>query len=294
MKFTDILDKAKQNKKVLSVACADDETVLKACVSAYRENLCTPIFVGDKKRIAEIAGKEGLDISKFEIIDEKDKPAACEKAVRLVSDGKAHFLMKGFVDTSVLGKAVLNKEWGLRTGSSLSHVSVFQVPKYHKPFLLTDSGFIIKPDVAMKTDIINNAVRVMRTLGVDLPKVAILSAIEKVNADMPETIDAAVLSGMNKRGQIPNCIVDGPLAFDVAISKESAEHKKVKSEVAGDADILVVPDLACGNIMAKTIIYWADCDFAGIIVGAKAPIVLISRSDNERNKMMSIAFGAAV
>ncbi|MGE3063865.1 MAG: bifunctional enoyl-CoA hydratase/phosphate acetyltransferase [bacterium] len=294
MKFSDITDRAKAANKMLSVACADDETVLKACVNAHKEELCTPIFVGDKKRIEEISKKEGIDISKFEIINETDKATACEKAVRLVSENKAHFLMKGFVDTSVLGRAVLNKEWGLRTGSSLSHVSIFQVPKYHKPFLLTDSGFIIKPDLSMKIDIINNSVKVMRTLGVDSPKVAVLSAIEKVNPDMPETVDAAILSGMNKRGQIQNCIIDGPLAFDVAVSKESAEHKKLKSEVAGDSDIMLVPDLACGNIMAKTIIYWTECSFAGIIVGAKAPVVLISRSDNEKNKMMSIAFGAAV
>ena len=294
MKFSDIVSKAKENKKTLSVACADDETVIKACSNAYREGLCTPVLVGDKRRIEEICKKESIDISKFEIIDEKDKTLACEKAVRLVSENNAQFLMKGFVDTSVLGKAVLNKEWGLRTGSSLSHVSLFQVSKYHKTFILTDSGFIIKPDISMKVDIINNAVKVMRTLGLKEPKVAILAAIEKVKSDMIETIDAALLSGMNKRGQIQNCIVDGPLAFDLAISKESANHKKVKSEVAGEADILVVPDLACGNIMAKTIIYWTDCNFAGIIVGAKAPIVLISRSDNEENKMMSIAFGAAI
>lgn len=294
MKFSDIITKAKENKKILSVACADDETVLRACSNAYKEGLCTPIFVGDKVKIEEICKKESIDIKKFDIIDEKDKALACEKAVRLVSENKAQFLMKGYVDTSVLGKAVLNKEWGMRTGSSLSHVSLFQVPKYHKPFILTDTGFIIKPDVTMKVDIIINAVKVMRTLGVDVPKVAILAAVEKVNADMVETIDAALLSGMNKRGQIANCIIDGPLAFDLAISKESAHHKKVISEVAGDADILVVPDLACGNIMAKTMIYWTDCEFAGIIVGAKAPIVLISRSDNEKNKMMSIAFGASV
>ncbi|MDD3804589.1 MAG: bifunctional enoyl-CoA hydratase/phosphate acetyltransferase [bacterium] len=294
MEFNDIVTRARSNKKVLAVACADDETVLKACVNAHKDNLCEPVFVGDKKRIEEISKKEEIDISKYEIIDEKDKPSACEKAVRLVSENKAHFLMKGFVDTSVLGKAVLNKEWGLRTGSSLSHVSIFQVNKYHKPFILTDSGFIIKPDIPMKIDIIKNSVKVMRTLGVDCPKVAILCAIEKVNSDMPETTDAAILSSMGNRKQISDCVIDGPLAFDVAISKESAEHKKLKSEVAGDADILVVPDLACGNIMAKTIIYWTECQFAGIIVGAKAPIVLISRSDNEKNKMMSIAFGAAV
>lgn len=294
MKFDDIVTLAKKNKKILSVACADDETVLKACVKAYEEGICTPIFVGNKARMSGIAEKEKINLKGYEIIDETDKVKACETAVRLVSDGKAQFLMKGFVDTSVLGKAVLNKDWGLRTGSALSHVSLFSLEKYHKPFILTDSGFIIKPDVNMKIDIINNAVKVMKSQGVENPKIALLAAIEKVNQDMIETVDAAILSGMNKRGQIQGCIIDGPLAFDLAISKESAEHKKIKSEVAGDADILVVPDLASGNIMAKTIIYWTDCKFAGIIVGAKAPIVLISRSDNEFNKMMSIAFGAAV
>ncbi|MEO0281348.1 MAG: bifunctional enoyl-CoA hydratase/phosphate acetyltransferase [candidate division WOR-3 bacterium] len=294
MKFNDIVIKAKKNKKVLSVACADDETVIKACYDAYKENLCIPIFVGDKEKINEIIEKNNLEKNLFEIVDEKDRVLACEKAVKLVRDDRADFLMKGFVDTSVLGKAVLNKEWGLRTGNVLSHVSLFEIDRYHKPFILTDSGFIIKPDLTMKVNIINNAVMVMKKFGIQNPKVSILAAIEKVNPDMPETVDADNLRKMNREGQIKDCIVDGPLSFDVTVSKESAKHKKVTSDVAGDADIMVVPDIACGNIMAKTLIYWTDCKFAGAIVGAKAPIVLISRSDNEKNKMMSIAFAAAI
>ncbi|MEJ5307066.1 MAG: bifunctional enoyl-CoA hydratase/phosphate acetyltransferase [candidate division WOR-3 bacterium] len=294
MKFNDIVIKAKESKKVLSVACADDETVIKACYDAYKENLCTSILVGDKEKINEIIEKNNLEKNLFEIVDEKDRVLACEKAVKLVRDDKADFLMKGFVDTSVLGKAVLNKEWGLRTGNVLSHVSLFEIDRYHKPFILTDSGFIIKPDLAMKVNIINNAVMVMKKFGVQNPKVSVLAAIEKVNPDMIETVDAENLKKMNREGQIKDCIVDGPLSFDVTVSKESAKHKKVTSDVAGDADIMVVPDIACGNIMAKTLIYWTDCKFAGVIVGAKAPIVLISRSDNEKNKMMSIAFAAAI
>uniref|UniRef100_A0A7C3J5C7 Bifunctional enoyl-CoA hydratase/phosphate acetyltransferase n=1 Tax=candidate division WOR-3 bacterium TaxID=2052148 RepID=A0A7C3J5C7_UNCW3 len=294
MRFDDIVVKAKENRKVLSVACADDDTVIKACYDAYRENLCTPIFVGDKEKIEQIIEKNGLEKGLFEIVDEKDRVLACEKAVKIVRDEKADFLMKGFVDTSVLGKAVLNKEWGLRTGNILSHVSLFEIDRYHKPFILTDSGFIIKPDLNMKVNIIQNAVTVMKKLGVNNPKVSILAAIEKVNPDMVETVDAQNLKKMNMEGKIKDCIVDGPLSFDVTVSKESAKHKKVESEVAGDADIMVVPDIACGNIMAKTMIYWTNCKFAGVIVGAKAPVVLISRSDNEKNKMMSIAFAASI
>jgi len=292
MNFDYIMKRAKEQKKILSVACADDEPVLKACINAYKEGICTPVFVGNKENMEKIAKKESLDLKPFEIIDEKNPTLAAEKAVKLVSSKQANFLMKGYVDTSILGKAVLNKEWGLRTNRLLSHVSIFEIPAYHKMFLLSDSGFIIKPDLSMKVDIINNAVDVYHKLGVESPKVAILSAIEKINPDMPETIDAALLSAMNRRGQIKGCTIDGPLAFDLAISKESAEHKKVKSEVAGEADIMIVPDIASGNILAKALIYWTDSKFAGIIVGADANIVLISRSDNEINKMMSIAFGA--
>ena len=292
MKFNDILDIAKSKKKTLSVACADDTTVLKACVKAAEEDICKPIFVGNKKNIEEIAKKENLDIKDYEIINEEDKKLACEKAVKLVSSNEADYLMKGYVDTSILLKAVLNKEWGLRTGRLLSHVAIFELDKYHKPFIITDGGMNIKPDIKQKIDIVNNAVDMYHRLGIENPKVAVLAAVEKVNEDMPETIDASLLSRMAMRKQIKGCIIDGPLAFDLAVSKESAKHKKVESEVAGDSDILLVPDIASGNILAKTLIYMTDCKVAGIIVGAKAPVVLLSRSDNEITKMYSIALGA--
>lgn len=292
MKFDDIIAKAKSLNKTLSVACADDPTVMKACADAYEQGICTPVFVGDKENMEKVASANNIDLGKFKIIHEKDKSAAAEKAVRLVSDGEAHFLMKGYMDTSVLLKAVLNKEWGLRTGRLLSHVAIFELDRYHKPFMITDGGMNMYPDLNTKIDIINNAVDVYHNLGVEKPKVAVLAAVEKVNPDMPETIDASILSRMAARGQIKGCVVDGPLAFDLAISKESAEHKKVKSEVAGDADILLVPDIASGNMLAKALIYMTDSKVAGIIVGAKAPVVLLSRSDNERTKMMSIALGA--
>lgn len=292
MKFDDIIAKAKSLNKTLSVACADDPTVMKACADAYEQGICTPVFVGDRENMEKVASDNNIDLGKFKIIHEKDKSAAAEKAVRLVTDGKAHFLMKGYMDTSVLLKAVLNKEWGLRTGRLLSHVAIFELDRYHKPFMITDGGMNMYPDLNTKIDIINNAVDVYHNLGVEKPKVAVLAAVEKVNPDMPETIDASILSRMAARGQIKGCVVDGPLAFDLAISKESAEHKKVKSEVAGDADILLVPDIASGNMLAKALIYMTDSKVAGIIVGAKAPVVLLSRSDNERTKMMSIALGA--
>lgn len=292
MKFDDIITKAKSLNKTLAVACADDATVMKACSDAHKQGIVTPVFVGDRDNMEKIASNEGIDLGRFRVIDEKNKALAAEKAVRLVHDGEAHFLMKGYMDTSILLKAVLNKDWGLRTGRLLSHVAIFELDKYHKPFMVTDGGMNMYPDLNTKVDIINNAVDVYHNLGIEKPKVAVLAAVEKVNPDMPETIDAAILSRMAARGQIKGCAIDGPLAFDLAISKESAEHKKVKIEVAGDADILLVPDIASGNILAKALIYMTDCKVAGIIVGAKAPIVLLSRSDNEKTKMMSIALGA--
>ncbi len=291
MKFDDIISLAKANKKTLSVACADDEKVMQACSDAFDEGICDSIFVGNQNRMKAIAADKGLDLSKFTIIDEEDKVKAVEKAVRLVSENKAQFLMKGYVDTSILLKGVLNKEWGLRTGRLLSHIAVFELDKYHKPFVITDGGMNIKPDMKTKIDIVNNAVLFCQKIGIDNPKVAILAAVEKVNPDMEETIDASLLAKMSQRKQI-NGIIDGPLAFDLAISEESANHKKIKSPVAGDADIMVVPDIASGNILAKALIYMTDCKVAGMIVGAKCPIVLLSRSDNEITKKMSIAFAS--
>ena len=291
MKFNDVIEKTKNNQKTLSVACADDPKVMQACYDAYREGISKSIFVGNKDNMEKIAKERNIDLDAFKIIDEKDKTKAVKKAVELINKDEAQFLMKGYVDTSILLKGVLNKEWGLRTGRLLSHIALFEIDKYHKPFIVTDGGMNIKPDLKTKMDIINNAADFYIRLGVKEPKIAILAAIEKVNPDMPETIDASLLAKMSQRKQISG-IVDGPLAFDLAISKESAKHKKISSPVAGEADILVVPDLASGNILAKALIYMADSKVAGIIVGAKCPIVLLSRSDNEVTKKMSIAMAS--
>ncbi len=291
MKFNDVIEKAKDNQKTLSVACADDPKVMQACYDAYKEGISKSIFVGNKDNMEKIAKERNIDLDVFKIIDEKDKAKAVKKAVELINSGDAQFLMKGYVDTSILLKGVLNKEWGLRTGRLLSHIALFEIDKYHKPFIITDGGMNIKPDLKTKIDIINNAADFYKKLGISEPKIAVLAAIEKVNPDMPETIDASLLAKMSQRKQI-NGIVDGPLAFDLAISKESAKHKKISSPVAGDADILVVPDIASGNILAKALIYMADSKVAGIIVGAKCPIVLLSRSDNEITKKMSIAMAS--
>lgn len=291
MNFNDIIDMAKKERKTLSVACADDSKVMKACYDAYKEGICDSVFVGDKERMESIAKENDIDLGVFDVIDEKDKTEAVETAVRQVSEGNAQFLMKGYVDSSVLLKGVLNKEWGLRTGRLLSHIAVFEIDKYKKPFIITDGGMNIRPDLKAKIDIINNAVMFCEKIGIEEPKAAVLAAVEKVNPDMPETIDASILAKMSARGQVKG-IVDGPLAFDLAVSEESAKHKKVNSPVAGNADIMVVPDIASGNMLAKSLIYLTDCKVAGMIVGAKCPVVLLSRSDNEVTKKMSIAFAS--
>jgi phosphate butyryltransferase len=195
------------------------------------------------------------------------------------------------VATSTFLKAVLDKEAGLRTGRLLSHVAIMEMPGYHKIFFLTDGGMCVKPDLSAKIDIINNAVDVAHKLGIEMPKVAVLAAVEVINPEMPETADAAELSKMAERGQIKGCLVDGPLALDLAVSEEAARHKKVKSPVAGDADILVVPEIAAGNILAKGFIYMGNARAAGLIAGAAKPVVMLSRADSKEQKLNSIALG---
>ena len=217
---------------------------------------------------------------------------AAAKAVELVTSRRAHFLMKGMMNTSDLLKAVLNKETGLKKEELLSHVMVYDVPSYHKLILLTDGGMVSYPELKDKVHIINNAVKVAKALEIDNPKVAPICAVEVVNPSMQATIDASVLSQMNKRGQIKGCLIDGPLALDNAISKEAAEHKGIISEVAGDADILLVPNIESGNFLGKSLTYFARAENAGVIMGAKCPVVLVSRADSAKSKLYSIALGA--
>jgi phosphate butyryltransferase len=281
-------------KKTISVAVAQDNVVLKAVVEAVRLQIVDAILVGDEEKIREIASKEKLSLENIRIVNEKNIVSAAAKAVELVTNGEAHFIMKGMLGTSDLLRAVLNKEAGLRGKGLLSHVMVYDVPTYHKLLFITDGGMVTYPELKDKIEIINNAVEVAHALQIDIPKVAPVCAVEVINPSMQATLDAAALSLMNKRGQIKGCLIDGPLGLDNAISKEAAEHKGIISDVAGDSDILLVPNIEAGNFLGKSLTYFAKAESAGIIVGAKCPVVLVSRADSAKSKLYSIALGAVV
>ncbi|MFV9568327.1 phosphate butyryltransferase [Thermoanaerobacter mathranii] len=273
--------------KTIAVAQAADEDVLEAIKEAHEKGIVKAILVGDKEKIERTASSILLDLKDHEIIDTKNNLEACREAVKLVSEGKADILMKGLVQTAEILRVVLDKEIGLRTGRTLSHVAVFESP-YNRLILLTDAAMNIAPDLKVKIDIILNAVDVARQIGIDAPRVAVLGAVETVNPDMQATLDAAILSKMSERGQIKGAIIDGPLALDNALSVEAARHKGIISPVAGNADILLVPDIEAGNMLYKAITYIAQRRIAGIIMGAKSPIVLTSRADSSEAKFNSI------
>ncbi|HRY71778.1 MAG TPA: bifunctional enoyl-CoA hydratase/phosphate acetyltransferase [Spirochaetia bacterium] len=292
--IAEIIEAAKAGgRKRIAVAAAQEHTALEAAVDAWRHGLAEPVLIGDLKAIDAIAAELKLDISAFERIEEKDFARAAAKAVELVRTGKADMLMKGLLDTSILLKAAFNKETGINAGRLASHVAVMETAHYHKLFLVTDAAINIAPDLSAKIDIIANAVQVARAIGVETPKVALLAAVEKVNYDkMPCTVDAAVIAQMNRRGQVKGCVVDGPLALDNAVSAESAKIKKIVSEVAGDADILVVPDIEAGNVLYKSLLDLGGAKGAGLVMGAAKPIVLTSRADTAETKLASIALAA--
>lgn len=289
----ELLEAARNGKKkTISVAVAQDSVVLEAVVKAVELDIVEAILVGDEKAIRAIAEKEGINLSEVRIINEPDINNAAVWAVHLVTAGQADYLMKGLIGTADLLKAVLNKEAELRTNNLLSHVMLYDVPTYHKLLFLTDGGMVPYPELKDKIGIINNAVSVAKALEIDMPKVAPICAVEVVNPSMQATIDASTLSTMNRRGQIKGCIIDGPLALDNAISKEAAKHKGIVSEVAGDADILLVPNIESGNFLGKSLTYFAKAESAGVIIGAKCPIVLVSRADSSKSKLYSIALGS--
>lgn len=287
---------AKDQKKMkLAVAAAQDEEVLVAVCNAAELGFVEPILVGAKEGILKLAQEHGLNVSEYKIIDREDLVDAARTAVSLVSSGEADFVMKGILDTSTLLKAVLDKEIGLRTDSQLSHVMVYKATNYKKLLFLTDGGMNIAPGLEEKKKITRNAVQVAKSLGLETVKVACLAAKEKVDPKMPATVDADELKKLGTAGEFGDgVIVDGPLAFDLAISKEAAEVKKFKSEVAGDADILLVPTIEMGNGIGKTLTYLANAESAGIIMGAKAPVVLVSRADTHEAKLNSIALGSVI
>lgn len=291
--FDEILRVAKdKGPKTIAVAVAQDVEVLSAVNGAKNLGIANAILVGDKDEISKAAAECGVDISKFELIDIKEKDEACRKAVELVSTGKAQIVMKGLVDTSVILKAVLDENIGLRTGSVLSHVAVFDVAGYDRLFYVTDAAMNIAPSLMQKKQIIENAVQVANALGNDNPKVALLAAVEKVNPKMQATLDAADLVKMNETGELTGCTLGGPFALDNAVSVEASKHKGITHPVAGYADILLVPDIEAGNILYKSMVFLARAKNAGVIVGAKAPVVLTSRADSDEAKLNSIAIAA--
>ncbi|OAS87515.1 phosphate butyryltransferase [Metabacillus litoralis] len=290
MKLENLLDEAaKINGKIVAVASAEDEEVIEAVSEAIKRNLAHFLLFGKKEEIEDLLIAKGIGKDHVQIIQARTKEQATELAVRAVHQNEASVLMKGNVPTATLLKAVLNKEYGLRTGRILSHVAIFEVPGFSKFTIVTDAAMNLEPDLQQKEQIVVNAVNIARAIGIDKPKVAALAAVEIINPAMQATIDAASLTLMNKRGQIKDCLIDGPLALDNAISLEAAKHKGIKSDIAGQADILLVPTIDVGNVLYKSLIYFAKASVGAVVAGAKAPIVLTSRSDSSESKLYSLA-----
>lgn len=286
--------KAKAAKRRLVVAAAADEPVLEAVANAKKEGIIEPILVGDKQAIEKIAAGVGFDLKGIEIIHEPDAYKASVKAVQVIREGKADIMMKGLVATGPLLKAVLDKENGLRKGALISHVAFFESPYYHKLICVTDAAMNVAPEFDEKVSIVTNAVDAFHKLGYKNPKVAVVAAVETVNPKMEATVHAAMLTQMNRRKQIKGCIIDGPFGLDNAVSKEAAEHKGIVSEVAGDADLIVCADINMGNVLYKSLSFIGGAVCAAVLMGASVPIVLTSRADSDRSKMLSIALAAAM
>ena len=288
--FEQVLNKAREVNVPGKVAVADAASAETLKALAKAEDIVFPILIGDKEKILPLIEK--AELSRYEMIDEKEPSKIAALSVSLVRDKEAELLMKGKLSTGSLMKAVLDKENGIRTGKLLSHIAVVESPAYHKLMLFTDGGLNIRPTLDEKISILKNAVSYARCLGIETPKVCGLAVVETVNPKMEETMDAALISRMAERGQLGNVIFDGPLAMDIALSKRAAEIKGVKSPVAGDVDIFLAHDIVVINACVKALIYLSNVKTGGVILGAKSPIVLLSRSDSADTKLNSIALAA--
>ncbi|KPJ51105.1 hypothetical protein AMJ40_00955 [candidate division TA06 bacterium DG_26] len=285
-RFSQLLDLAKEKgPRIVAVAAAQDSVVIHALKAARERGIAEGVLIGDRRKISEVGG------AGFDTIEVHDEYECVLTACELVKKGKADIVMKGYLPTPLFLKGILDKERGLRTGRTLSHCAVLEVHSYPKLLLVTDGGMCLRPDVQTKLDIIRNAVDLARSLSIEEPKVAILASVEKVDPKLEETVHAAEIKRLWEKGEVPGCVVDGPLALDLAVSKEAALQKKVQSAVAGEADILVVPDVPTGNIFAKGLIYLAGASGAGLVVGGLCPVVLLSRADTPATKLNSIALG---
>lgn len=286
--FKELLQKAQAAPpRRVSVAVAEDEAVLTAVRTAAELGFVKPLLVGDGDKIGAIAGKIGF--TGYELIHRADPAEAVETAVRAVREGRADVLMKGLVNTSVYMRGILNREWGLRTGRLLSLLAVYELPQYHKLLYCSDSGVNVAPGLEQKRDILVNALLVMKNLGLTCPKTALLTANEMVDPKVQATVDAAALVEMARKGELPPCVAEGPIAFDVAFDAHAAAHKGIDSRIAGDVDLLIFPNIEAGNILGKSWLQFNGAKWAGIILGASAPAVLGSRSDTPEIKINSIA-----
>ena len=289
-KYERLIARAKQVPAAITVVAHPcDETSLRGAIEAAEAGIIVPIFVGPAEKIAAVAQRHGLDISRFQVVDAPHSDAAAAMAVQLIRESKGELLMKGSLHTDELMRAVASGQTGLRTARRISHVFIMDVPTYPETLFITDAAINIFPDLEAKRDIVQNAIDLFTQVGLGTPRVAILSAVETVTPKIPSTIDAAALCKMADRGQITGGVLDGPLAFDNAIDPQAAEIKGIKSAVAGRAQILVVPDLEAGNMLAKNLTFLAKADAAGIVLGARVPIILTSRADSVRARMASCA-----
>jgi phosphate butyryltransferase len=284
----------KNGSKRLVVAVAQDEDVLKAVKFAAQEGIIIPVLVGDGREIQRKAENAGFDLVNVELIHEPDFQNACQEAVRLIREGNAQLLMKGLVSTNILIKPILDKEKGLMTESLLSHIALFETEYYHKILCVTDAAVNISPGLEEKAGIIRNAVDAYHKLGIPRPKVGILAAVETVNPKIEATVHAEKLKEMQHHYGLDDCLIDGPFALDNAVSREAARHKGITSEVAGDVDILLTPDLNSGNILYKSLNFLGGASSAAVVTGASVPVVLTSRADSDRSKYLSIALAAAL
>lgn len=292
--FNELVNKVKnfKDKRKMVIAVAGEVHTLEAAFHAKKEGIVDLVLVGDKSKILEILTDLNEAISEENIYDIKDEKEACEFSVKLIKEKKANFLMKGFVDTAIILKAVVDKEKGLGKGGVMSHFTMFDVPTYHKILVPVDGGMVTYPTLEQKISIIENTVNTLISMGYENPKVGVLACVEKVNPKMPETVEAAELARLNKEGIIKNCIVDGPISYDCAIDKEIANFKGYKSEIAGDVDVLIAPNIHAGNIMGKMLTCTVKAKMAGFIVGAECPIVLTSRGSSAEEKYLSIVAAA--
>jgi phosphate butyryltransferase len=279
-----------QKRMVVAVPFANDPDIIRSIAHAMREGMADFLLIGEQEKICRTASACVVDVGRGEFIRETDEQSACVRAVQLVHDGKAQVLIKGLVQSSSFLKAILNKQIGLvEHGHLISVAAFFEIPRYHKLLCITDPGVNIAPSLEEKKSILLNAISIVRLLGIDQPKVACIDAVEKVNPKIPSTLEAHALVEMGKKGVFGNALVEGPFGFDIAVSKKAAETKGVESRVAGDPDILLLPELRTANVLYKSLVWFAEARTASIVVGAKVPVVLTSRSDSEDSKYLSLA-----